>query len=58
MLLRDSADKGAATYESVLDLATGGRGDDAAGYRTEFIGLVRKAQALAAEASEQPHDRP
>jgi Ca-activated chloride channel family protein len=58
MLLRDSADKGASTYESVLDLATGGRGDDAAGDRAEFIGLVKKAQALAAEASEQPDDRP
>jgi Ca-activated chloride channel homolog len=58
MLLRDSADKGAATYESVLDLATGGRGDDAAGYRAEFIELVEKARRLAATASEQPDDRP
>lgn len=58
MLLRDSTDRGAATYASVLDLAESGRGDDAGGYRDEFIGLVRKARALAAASSEEPDDRP
>jgi len=36
----------AATWSSVLELAAEGRGDDAAGYRTEFVGLVEKAKAL------------
>jgi Ca-activated chloride channel homolog len=49
MLLRDSPDKGAATFESVLELAASGRGGDAAGYRAEFIELVKKAQTLAAD---------
>jgi Ca-activated chloride channel family protein len=47
MLLRDSPDKGVATFESVLDLASAGLGDDGAGHRAEFIDLVKKARALA-----------
>jgi Ca-activated chloride channel family protein len=63
MLLRDSSDKGAATFASVRELAEAGLGDDAAGYRQEFIGLVEKAQSLATkrvtpDESEQPDDRP
>jgi Ca-activated chloride channel homolog len=49
MILRDSAHKGSAHIEDVLALATAGRGRDEAGYRAEFLELVRKAQALLAE---------
>jgi Ca-activated chloride channel homolog len=52
MLLRDAPDKGAATFATVLDLATSGLGHDRHGYRAEFVELVKKAQALAAEAEE------
>jgi secreted protein with Ig-like and vWFA domain len=58
MLLRDSSDKGAATYASVLELASSGRGDDAGGYRAELIDLVKKARTLTPGASEEPDDRP
>lgn len=47
MLLRDSEHKGDATYAQVLDLARGSRGQDAHGYRGEFIQLVEVAQGLA-----------
>jgi Ca-activated chloride channel family protein len=62
MLLRDAADKGAATYASVLELAESGRGDDVGGYRGEFVELVKKAQWLAAprvtpDESEEGDDR-
>jgi Ca-activated chloride channel family protein len=48
MLLRDSAFKGSANYDSVLELATASKGEDKSGYRTEFLELVRKAKALTA----------
>lgn len=44
MILRDSPYKGNATFGSVLELATEGKGADKGGYRAEFIELVRKAQ--------------
>ncbi len=47
LLLRDSPHKGQATYEAVIDLAQGARGEDPDGYRAEFTHLVRTAQALA-----------
>ena len=46
MLLRESEHRGEATYDLVLDLARRGRGDDAEGYRIEFIRMVEVAQAL------------
>lgn len=46
MLLRDSPHKGSATFASVLELAGAGLGSDLAGYRQEFLGLVRAAQGL------------
>jgi Ca-activated chloride channel homolog len=46
-LLRDSPFKGSATYAAVLELAEASRGPDPAGYRREFLDLVRKAQALS-----------
>jgi Ca-activated chloride channel family protein len=47
MLLRDSPYKGKATWDSTLELAAEGKGDDASGYRAEFIGLVEKAKGLS-----------
>src|SRR5215208_295126 len=50
MLLRDSEYRGAASYEQVLTLARGARGDDVQGYRGEFIGMVESARTLVAAA--------
>jgi Ca-activated chloride channel family protein len=47
MLLRDSEHRGTATFESVLALAEGAVGDDPAGYRSEFVDLVRRSAAVA-----------
>lgn len=49
MLLRESPFKGNATIGSVLELAQEAKGADAAGYRAEFIELLRKAQPLLAK---------
>jgi Ca-activated chloride channel family protein len=46
MLLRESEHRGAATYDDVLALARGSLGDDAEGYRAEFVRLVERARAL------------
>ncbi|HHG86401.1 MAG TPA: VWA domain-containing protein [Bacteroidetes bacterium] len=46
LILRDSKFKANATYAQVLDLAQGAIGTDTEGYRSEFIGLVKRAQAL------------
>ncbi len=46
MLLRDSEFKGSGTLGAVLEWAQEGKGNDANGYRAEFLELVRKAQAL------------
>ena len=45
-LLRHSAFKGTATYDQVLSWAGNARGEDAEGYRAEFIQLVKKAKLL------------
>jgi secreted protein with Ig-like and vWFA domain len=47
MLLRDSPHKGAATWDSTLELAHEGRGDDRAGYRAECLALIEKARTIA-----------
>ena len=47
MLLRDSENKGQASWEQTLSLARGARGADEQGYRGEFIGLVETARTLA-----------
>jgi Ca-activated chloride channel family protein len=36
-------------YGSILDLASGAKGDDAYGYRAEFLNLVRLAKSLGSE---------
>lgn len=46
MLLRDSEFKSNASIEQVIALAREGRGNDAEGYRGEFIKLVNTAEAL------------
>lgn len=46
MLLRDSPYKGSATWDSARELAVEGKGDDANGYRAEFISLLEKAKSL------------
>jgi Ca-activated chloride channel family protein len=46
MLLRDSEFKAGATIQQVIQIAQGSRGADEEGYRAEFIGLVKTADAL------------
>ncbi len=48
LLLRDSEYKARASYDQVLRRAKRAIGEDEEGYRTEFIGLVKKAQSLSA----------
>lgn len=48
MLLRDSKYKGTLTYPGVVEMIEPLAAKDSSGYRTEFLGLVRKAQTLAA----------
>jgi Ca-activated chloride channel family protein len=50
LLLRDSENKGAASFDQVLTLARGARGEDPSGYRGEFIGLVEAARTLDGKA--------
>jgi len=45
MLLRDSPSKGNLTYAGVMELGEASKGTDRAGYRSQFIDLVRKAEA-------------
>ncbi|MEO6056689.1 MAG: YfbK domain-containing protein, partial [Gemmatimonadales bacterium] len=47
LLLRESEHRGQASWEQVLTLARGARGDDEQGYRAEFVGMVETARALA-----------
>ncbi len=46
MVLRDSPHKGSLTLADVSAWGREGLGSDAGGYRSEFLGLVGKAQAL------------
>jgi Ca-activated chloride channel family protein len=46
MLLRDSPYKGNLTYAAVRELGDSSEGNDPAGYRREFLELVRKAEEL------------
>lgn len=49
MLLRKSRFSGTADWNSVLNLANGAKGQDAEGYRAEFIELAGKARKLSAK---------
>jgi Ca-activated chloride channel family protein len=46
MLLRDSEHKGRTTWQSMLSLARGARGEDREGYRGEFVRLAEMAEEL------------
>jgi hypothetical protein len=46
MLLRDSPNRGNATWAGVTDLASESRGDDPGGYRAEFLTLIDRARQL------------
>ncbi|HNV99022.1 MAG TPA: von Willebrand factor type A domain-containing protein, partial [Chitinophagales bacterium] len=47
MVLRDSEFKGDASLTEILQLASGAKGNDALGYRTEFIDLVKQYSGVA-----------
>ena len=49
LLLRDSEHKGSGSFDQVLALARGARGEDENGYRAEFIGMVETARTLKGE---------
>ncbi|GAB3878206.1 VWA domain-containing protein [Hymenobacter segetis] len=51
MLLRQSEQRGTATWAATEQLADGARGKDADGYRAEFVRLVRLAQGLSGSGS-------
>ncbi|AOS44813.1 von Willebrand factor [Lacunisphaera limnophila] len=46
MVLRDSPHKGSLTLAEVAAWGRAGTGSDAGGYRSEFLGLVERAQAV------------
>jgi Ca-activated chloride channel family protein len=48
MILRGSEHKGSSTIAAVEEIASGAIGEDAGGYRAEFVDLVRKAHSLGA----------
>jgi len=47
LVLRNSDNKGAASYDMVLALARDARGEDPEGYRGEFISMVERARTLS-----------
>jgi Ca-activated chloride channel family protein len=49
-LLRGGKYAGSVSYDDVLSMASGARGEDSFGYRTEFIQLVRAARTASAMA--------
>lgn len=51
LLLRNSGFKQHSSYKQVLHLATGAQGEDANGYRQEFLTLVKKTAALHEEGT-------
>ena len=53
MLLRGSEHRGSASVAQVLELARGARGDDAGGYRGEFIRLVERYQEISRGIAER-----
>ena len=50
MLLRDSAHKGSATMDTVLELGRESKGADRHGHRAEFLQLVELAKALQGDS--------
>lgn len=58
LLLRDSEHRGQASFDQVLALARGARGEDEEGHRGEFIGLVEAARTLRGSAQDTAADAP
>jgi Ca-activated chloride channel family protein len=52
MLLRESPQKGAVTYDNVISWAQDGQGADDGGYRHDFIELVKKAKTAQTDPKE------
>ncbi len=50
MVLRNSEHRGQASWNLVLELAKGGLGSDAGGYRAEFVEMVKDARDMAGRA--------
>jgi Ca-activated chloride channel family protein len=46
MVLRETPERGAASYEMAAELAHGARATDPGGYRAEFLTLIEKAKRL------------
>jgi Ca-activated chloride channel family protein len=57
MLLRDSEQRGSATFDRVIALARGARGADPEGYRGEFVTLVETARDLAQPGDDEEEPR-
>nr|MBA3495975.1 DUF3520 domain-containing protein [Gemmatimonadales bacterium] len=49
LLLRGSEHRGQASFDNVLALARGARGEDDQGHRGEFIDLVEAAKTLRSQ---------
>ncbi|HZY36171.1 MAG TPA: von Willebrand factor type A domain-containing protein [Mucilaginibacter sp.] len=47
MLLRDSQNKGQSTFDQDISIARAAKGEDADGYRSEFVRLAESAKLLA-----------
>lgn len=50
MILGGSEHRGAAALDQVLELARGSMGEDAEGYRAEFVQMVERARRLQGAA--------
>jgi len=53
MVLRNSEHKGNANGASVVEMARSALGNDAGGYRSEFVGLVERWQGLRKVAEQR-----
>lgn len=51
MLLRNSEFKGKASFEQAISIARASRGDDAEGYRGEFVRLAESARSMVKSAA-------
>jgi Ca-activated chloride channel family protein len=52
LLLRDSPYKGSASFDAVIERASGAIGTDPNGHRKEFVELVRRAKGLTDRVKE------
>ncbi|HYE55090.1 MAG TPA: von Willebrand factor type A domain-containing protein [Chitinophagaceae bacterium] len=56
MVLRNSKFKQDASFDQAWQLAKNALGNDAEGYRSEFLKLIRNAQSIASRKSEEDED--